>query len=120
MGRAKKEPEGILETFTSLSGVFERAVLGEEVAEGLKTAVDDLVVSTVDTTDLGWETAIMDAEGAHPVERYESARQAKKGHKRWCKRVVGETSIPEIGYGTLLEGEPRALVRPFPEPDRFA
>lgn len=42
-------------------------------------------VSTVDATDCGPETALLDANGAHPVERYSSIKEAKKGHLKWVK-----------------------------------
>lgn len=40
-------------------------------------------VSTCFTPDESYETALLDAEAAHPVERYETEEDAKVGHDKW-------------------------------------
>lgn len=71
-----------------------------------RTGVGGLVVSTVDATDLGPETAIVDTVGAHPVERYESWVDASEGHKRWVAFLErGERNVTKFGYGTTIEDE---------------
>jgi len=47
-----------------------------------------LVVSTMLTTDCGYETAIIDAVCVTPVERYPSIEQAEAGHAVWVKRAA--------------------------------
>lgn len=42
-----------------------------------------LIVSTIKTPDLGIETAIIDSEGAHPVQRYATKFEAELGHIQW-------------------------------------
>lgn len=63
--------------------------------------VDGLVVSTINTTDMGLETAIKDKNGWNPVERYENEVDAKIGHYQWVKRIVGMAKITRLGYGPL-------------------
>ena len=48
-------------------------------------------VSTVITKDVGFESAIMDKNGAHPVERYKTKEEAELGHKDWSRRVKSWT-----------------------------
>ncbi len=62
-----------------------------------------LFVSTVDTGDMGPETAIIDLEGnAHPVERYNSVERALNGHKNWVRLAkCSPKKIVELGYGEL-------------------
>lgn len=80
-----------------------------------KNVVDGLGVSTVLASDVGYETAILDAERAHPVERYDSEEDAVAGHGAWCKRVKGLQKVTELGYGELVEDEIVELVRPIEE-----
>ena len=42
-------------------------------------------VSTAYTSDEGYETALLDKNGIHPVERYETKEQAESGHKKWIQ-----------------------------------
>jgi len=76
-----------------------------------RTEVGGVTVSTVDTVDLGLETAICDAVGAHPVEHYETEEQARAGHAAWVARAPELTTIRKLGYGTTLEAEDHTLVR---------
>jgi hypothetical protein len=71
-------------------------------------------VSTVLTSDEGYETALLDAHRAHPVERYHDERSAREGHDRWVvasrtlERIVelgpgdesGEVEIRRLPFGT--------------------
>jgi hypothetical protein len=67
-----------------------------------RTEIDSLTVSTVHTNDMGPETAIIDADGAHPVERYDSDEAAVKGHEKWCAFIRGgNREITKLGYGSL-------------------
>ena len=42
-------------------------------------------VSTADTSDEGYETALLDKNGVHPVEKYKSREDAEIGHEKWVK-----------------------------------
>jgi hypothetical protein len=42
-----------------------------------------IVVSTCYTSDEGYETALIDGNGVHPVERYPNIEKATKGHYKW-------------------------------------
>ena len=56
-------------------------------------------VSTVLTSDLGvYETAILDKESAHPVERYDTREQAEKGHAYWMATAATLTEITKLGH----------------------
>jgi hypothetical protein len=43
-----------------------------------RTEVDNLVVSTIHANEGWYETAILDANGTHPVQRYESVGSAER------------------------------------------
>jgi hypothetical protein len=68
-------------------------------------------VSTIDSSDLGFETAILDGSGAHPVERYDTLEQAKAGHAKWVKKAkAGLKHIVKLGYGDLIGSKKMKLV----------
>lgn len=70
-----------------------------------RTERGGFVISTVDTTDMGPETAILDANGTHPVERYGSVSAAKKGHKKWLAFIgtgKRKVKVKKLGYGDLV------------------
>lgn len=53
----------------------------EELDNGVK-------VSTVDSYDMGPETALIGFCGTVvPVERYDTAEEAKEGHKKWIEKA---------------------------------
>ena len=79
-------------------------------------AVDEaggLVVSTVKSWDLGYETALIDAnpDGPYPVERYETEEEARAGHARWVLAAPGLTTIVKLGYMDVVADERVTLVR---------
>lgn len=76
-----------------------------------RTDVNGLTVSTVDSPDMGPETAICDINGAHPVERYKTVAKAKLGHEKWVKRAKTITSITKLGYSDLVDEQKVTLVR---------
>lgn len=89
----------------------------ETVSKGVRTKilarteVDGLTVSTVETNDMGPETAVIDAAHAFPVERYETQAEALAGHNKWCEMVKGLTAVKALGYGSLVDSEVRILKR---------
>ena len=44
-----------------------------------------IIVSTVKTSDMGFETALIDLLCVIPVERYESHEAAEAGHNKWLE-----------------------------------
>src|SRR5258706_3732403 len=62
-----------------------------------RTDIGRLGISTVYTSDEGYETAILDADGTHPVERYPTKEAAILGHKKWCKKAKTLTKIIKLG-----------------------
>lgn len=73
--------------------------------------VDGLTVSTVLTVDMGYETAICDENGAHPVERYSSKAEAERGHVAWKERAATLGEITKLGYGDFVQPRPLTLKR---------
>lgn len=55
-----------------------------------------IIVSTAFTSDEGYETALIDRSGAHPVERYGDKQEAINGHSKWVK-------FAENGEGKEIE-----------------
>lgn len=65
-----------------------------------------LIVSTVNSLDLGPETAIIDRNGVHPVERYNSTELARDGHFQWVSKIEGGLrEITKLGYMDVVEEE---------------
>ena len=73
-----------------------------------RSTIGGYTISTVDTCDCGPETAIIDANGSHPVERYNSIEEAREGHLKWVafigEEVIlkGNKTITKLGYGSSL------------------
>jgi hypothetical protein len=65
-------------------GNYESRKIGRDEVNGLE-------VSTCDTSDEGYETAILDSEGVYPVERYSTKKAAIRGHKKWCNEAKSIT-----------------------------
>jgi hypothetical protein len=77
-----------------------------------RDVVDGLVIDTCQTSDLGYETAIMDETGAHPVARYEIAGMALKGHAWWTRWAgEGHKTVTKLGYPGLTPDDEIRLVR---------
>ncbi len=64
-----------------------------------------LTVSTANTSDEGYETAILDANGAHSVERYESREEAVQGHAKWLEQAIPNTKVTKLGWLGLVDSE---------------
>lgn len=77
-------------------GNYETRKLGRETINGLD-------VSTAFTSDEGYETAIIDANGVHPVERYVSKEDATAGHIKWLKDAETLTTITKLGWQGLVD-----------------
>lgn len=62
-----------------------------------------LIVSTVMTPDCGAETAILDAKGNYPVERYENEEKAILGHANWVEKAKSLKTVIKLGYGKSIQ-----------------
>ena len=79
-----------------------------------KVARDDvkgITVSTAYTTDCGYETALLDKNGVHPVERYADRKTAVTGHAAWKKKAATLKTITKLGYGNSIPDKQVTLVR---------
>lgn len=76
-----------------------------------RTDVKGLTVSTVNSCDLGYETAIIDKNGTYPVERYETRDEAGRGHEKWCKDAETLATVIKLGYPDWSEDETVTLER---------
>lgn len=65
--------------------------------------VGTLIVSTVVTLDMGPETAIIDKNGTHPVQRYSDKIEAEQGHKEWVEKAKTIEKVTKLGYGGLID-----------------
>jgi len=80
----------------------------EERKVGRDTSGSGIEVSTANTSDEGYETALLDKNGTHPVERYITKDEAKKGHEKWLKfahTANGKTVKKLGGLGGLVDDE---------------
>ena|SRR5271170_505249 len=70
-----------------------------------------LIVSTAFTSDEGYETALIDKNGTHPVERYADRAASIVGHGKWlafAKDGVGKT-VSKLGGWGLVKDKPITL-----------
>ncbi len=58
-------------------------------------------VSTAHTPDEGYETALLDANSAHPVERYKTKASAERGHRKWVQFARNKNNNSVIKLGGL-------------------
>jgi len=59
-------------------------------------------VSTCRITDIrgyDFETALLDANGTYPVERYTSLEEAQSGHARWVELAKTAERVMRLGTG---------------------
>ena len=72
-------------------------------------------VSTAYTSDEGYETALLDNNGTHPVERYETKEEAAKGHSRWVKfaKTANDKEVTKLGWSDLIDDETIILEADF-------
>jgi hypothetical protein len=89
---------------SEMMGTYEKRKLG-------RTEIGGVTVSTAYTTDMGYETAILDKSGVYPVERYATKELAAEGHENWCKKIPNLTEIRELGYGSLADEKTVKITR---------
>jgi hypothetical protein len=84
----------------SFLGMLTQSLFGNFTSNKIaRTEVAGLIVSTVETSDEGCETAVIDENHANPVERYSSKEEAMIGHEKWVKHVTDPncTTITKLG-----------------------
>jgi hypothetical protein len=87
--------------------------------EDRKVARDDvngLTVSTAYTSDEGYETAVIDENGAHPVERYEDRAASILGHSKWIEIAKSATTITQLGAWGIVDDSEIILLRKVNHP----
>lgn len=75
--KLKREIHRIMENIEKMKDNYEERKVADKIV------VEGLCVSTALTADCGYETAILDKNGTHVVERYKTKEDAIKGHYRW-------------------------------------
>lgn len=76
-----------------------------------KDEINGIEVSTAYSSDCGYETAILDENGVHPVERYGTKQDAESGHKKWLKKAKTIKKITKLGWMGLCDDEEIEIVR---------
>lgn len=64
-------------SFLNDCGNYEKRKVARDISKS------GIIVSTAYTSDEGYETALIDDNGVHPVERYIDRNNAVKGHAKW-------------------------------------
>lgn len=79
-----------------------------------RTQLQGFTISTAFTSDEGFETAVLDKNGAHPVERYDDKHDAIAGHDRWTAMIEdGQRAITKLGgWGVVGDQEIKLEPRP--------
>ncbi len=104
-------------TWNELDGLYAMAK-GEGLRVGEKETVAGLKVSTVESCDLGYETAVIDARGTYSVERYETEGDALAGHARWVAAAPNLTTVVRIGTGDGAVPDEMVILTPAPAEER--
>jgi len=105
--------DSILELFRIACNPEEYVKYAERNTVG-RAKVNGLVVSTLVTKDLGPETAILDKNGTHPVQRYCDKIEAERGHKEWVEKAKTIEKVIKLGYpGADIENEEVTLLRGY-------
>ena len=83
-----------------LSALGAAPIEEREVARIIPKQNRGLGVSTIQINDIpGWEyeTAILDAQAFHAVERYHTPAEAKAGHLRWVEASKDLVTVISLG-----------------------
>lgn len=64
-----------------------------------KDKIKGFIISTVNSPDEGYETAIIDKNKVHIVEKYKSKELSIIGHKKWMKLIKnGKRKVKTLGW----------------------
>ena len=91
----------MFEFFNDIGNYEERKVARDVSDSGIE-------VSTAYTSDEGYETALIDSNDVHPVERYSTRSEAEIGHDKWL--TFAHTANGKIvkklgGFAGLVEDD---------------
>lgn len=87
-------------TFEQLAKSPSERNIDYEARKIAKDEVGGFEISTVFAEDVDqFETAIIDANGTHPVERYDEREQAIAGHAKWMTNAPTLTEVLKLGDG---------------------
>lgn len=97
--------------FLNDAGNYEQRMVGRDF-------VDGTIISTAFTSDEGYETAIIDGEGVHPVERYPYLEAAREGHQKWIEKLPYLYQITKLGvFSGLVPDEQITLIKTLTSDD---
>lgn len=82
---------------------YENRKLGRKEQHGL-------IISTCWTDEFGYETAVLDKNGAHPVERYDTEELAQIGHDKWVNKTKTLKYITKLGTPDGLVDDKKVLL----------
>lgn len=108
--------DDLLKLFSGISTMGSQSIENRRI---LLDNINGLEISTVNTPDMGFETAILDVNGVYPVERYPTRHDAIIGHNRWCKKAEKIKEVITLGYGGLTEEEKITLRRKDDKHSKF-
>ena len=93
--------------FADIGNYDDRVVAREMSPSGVQ-------VSTAYTSDCGYETALLDSNGTHPVERYADKDSAEVGHKKWLAFAENASGkeVTKLGWPGLVEDETIVISAP--------
>ena len=74
--------------------------------------INGLIISTCYTTDEGYETAIIDKNGTHPVERYKTKEDAVGGHAKWILNASDLHKVIMLGWQNELIPDTEIILEP--------
>lgn len=95
----------LMAIFSDMDNYEERKVARTEKKNGI-------TVSTAYTSDCGYETALIDDNGVHPVERYGDGRElAVEGHKRWVKVAKDGIEVTKLGDADGWVSDEQIVIR---------
>ena len=89
------------------------------VSQTMPEKNDGLGISTVQIFDMPpreYETAILDAVGVHPVERYRTSEEARAGHARWVEASKSLVTVIELGGWDGLVSDRDVNLQRVPSP----
>ena len=77
-----------------------------------KVWIKGIGISTTYTSDEGYETALLDDNGAHPVQRYSNKDESIKGHNQWVSKIKkGVKRVIRVGgFGGFVKDKEITLI----------
>lgn len=82
--------------FLNMAGNYEDRKIGR-VMPGENNGVGVSTCSVTDMDEYQYETALLTAQGAVPVERYLTKEEAILGHKKWVEKAKNIEEVVKLG-----------------------